>query len=270
MESQLKPVLLQDIPVVILCGGEGSRFGKETENSPKPLLRVGPDPILVHIMHTYARHGFRRFILCLGYRGSMIKNYFLDRDILEQDLKLDLSAGTKEFLGGSNRLDWEITFAETGPKTETGGRIKRVENYIDTPMFMLTYGDGVADIDLKAQLNFHRAHGKIGTITGVQVNSQFGELVMQGDAVQAFREKPKLDAVINAGYFAFQREFLDYLSDDPECVLEREPLERIAADQQLNVWRHSGFWQNMDTFKDYQRLNELYTSGKAAWITDHR
>lgn len=264
----MKPVLTHDIPVVILCGGEGTRFGKETENSPKPLLRVGPDPILVHIMQTYAHQGFRRFILCLGYRGSMIKDYFLDRDIREQDLRLDLSAGTKEFLGGSNQLDWEITFAETGPKTETGARIKQVADYIDADMFMLTYGDGVADIDLNAQLEFHRAHGKIGTISGVQVNSQFGELVMQGNTVQAFNEKPKLDAVINAGYFAFQREFLDYLSDDPECVLEREPLEKLAADQQLNVWRHDGFWQNMDTFKDYQRLNDLYDSGKAAWIPD--
>lgn len=258
--------MTQDIPVVILCGGEGTRFGVETQNRPKPLLQVGPDPILVHIMHTYARQGFRRFILCLGYRGEMIKDYFLHRDIREQDLRLDLARGTQEFLGGVNRLDWEITFAETGPKTETGARVKRVADYIDAPTFMLTYGDGVADIDLKAQLDFHRAHGKIGTITGVQVNSQFGELVMEGDAVRAFREKPKLDAVINAGYFAFQREFLDYISDDPQCILEREPLESLAREGELNVWRHDGFWQNMDTFKDYQRLNRMYDSGEAPWV----
>ena len=256
--------------VVLFCGGFGTRLREYSETIPKPLVEIGYRPIIWHLMKYYAHFGHKDFILALGYRGDLIKDYFLQSDIREQDLRIDLSKGTQEFLGGVNRLEWEITFAETGPKTETGARVKRVADYIDAPMFMLTYGDGVADIDLKAELEFHRAHGKIGTICGVQVNSQFGELVMDGDSVLAFREKPKLDAVINAGYFVFQREFLEYISDDPDCILEREPLEKLARDGQLNVWRHGGFWQNMDTFKDYQRLNNLYESGNAPWLANQK
>ena len=262
----MNKLALEDIPVVILCGGEGTRFGQETQNRPKPLLEVGPDPILVHIMQLYARHGFRRFILCLGYRGTMIKEYFLHRDTREHDLRLNLETGSRELLGGTEQLNWDITFAETGPKTETGARLKRVAKYIDAPRFMLTYGDGLADINVAELLDFHEAHGKIGTISGVQVNSQFGELVLDGDSVQAFREKPKMDALINGGYFVFERKFLDYISDDPDCILEREPLEDLAREKELRVRRHEGFWQNMDTFKDYRRLNEMYESGNAPWI----
>ncbi|SDD53866.1 sugar phosphate nucleotidyltransferase [Ruegeria marina] len=255
----------QDIPVVILCGGEGTRFGQATQGLPKPLLEIGAEPILVHIMRLYAQQGFRRFILCLGYRGTMIKEYFLDRDIRESDLRLDLSAGKREYLGGADRLDWDITFAETGPKTQTGARVRRVKQYIDTPRFMLTYGDGVADIDLRALLMFHMAHGKIGTISGVQATSQFGELAIDGDTVLDFVEKPKVQALINGGFFVFERRFLDYIPDDPECILEREPLERLAAERELRVRRHSGYWQCMDTFKDYLLLNEIFANGDAPW-----
>jgi glucose-1-phosphate cytidylyltransferase len=255
-----------DIPVVILCGGEGTRFGEATRDRPKPLLEIGSEPILVHIMRLYARQGFRRFILCLGYRGTMIKEYFLQRDIREQDLRIDLAAGTRTFLGGADRLDWDITFAETGPRTQTGARVRRVARYIDAPRFMLTYGDGVADIDLRALLAFHLAHGRTGTISGVQASSQFGELAIEGDSVRAFVEKPKVKSLINGGFFVFERAFLDLIPDDPDCILEREPLERLAATDQLKVRRHDGFWQCMDTFKDYRLLNELYAEGAAPWV----
>lgn len=263
----MKDLENRDIPVVILCGGEGTRFGQATQNRPKPLLEIGSEPILVHIMRIYARQGFKRFILALGYRGTMIKEYFLHRDIREKDIRLDLAAGTQEFLGGADRLDWDITFAETGAKTQTGARVKRVADYIDAPRFMLTYGDGVANIDLAALLGFHAAHGKIGTITGVRASSQFGELALDGDTVLSFIEKPKVQALINGGFFVFERRFLDYIADDPDCILEREPLEGLARERELMVHEHTGFWQCMDTFKDYRLLNELSEQPAPPWTS---
>lgn len=256
---------IRDIPVVILCGGEGTRFGQATQDTPKPLLEIGEEPILVHIMRIYADQGFRKFILCLGYRGTMIKEYFLKRDVREQDLKLDLLRGSREFLGGTDRLDWEITFAETGLKTQTGARIKRAAKYIDAPRFMLTYGDGVANIDLDELLKFHMAHGKVGTLSGVQTSSQFGELRIEGDEVKAFTEKPKVQSLINGGFFVFERSFIDQIPDDPDCILEREPLESLTKTGDLKVRKHDGFWQCMDTFKDFRMLNDLYDDGDPPW-----
>ena len=254
-----------DIPVVILCGGEGTRFGQATQDRPKPLLEIGGEPILVHIMRIYGDQGFRRFILCLGYRGQMIKEYFLQRDIRERDLRLDLARGTREFLNGEDRLDWDITFAETGAKAETGARVKRIAPYIDAPRFMLTYGDGVADVDLHALLAFHLRHGRTATLTGVRASSQFGELKLDGDTVLSFVEKPKVSACINGGFFVMERRFLDTLPEDPGCILEREPLESLARAGELKVFRHEGFWHCMDTFKDYRHLNELHAEGNAPW-----
>ncbi len=256
---------IQDIPVVILCGGEGTRFGQATQNMPKPLLEIGGEPMLLHIMRIYARQGFRRFILCLGYRGAMIKDYFLRRDIRESDLRLDLASGRQTLLNGADRLDWDVTFAETGHKAQTGARIRRVGRYIDTPLFLLTYGDGLADIDLGALLAFHRRHGRLGTVTGVRARSQFGELELDGDTVRSFVEKPQVTSVINGGFFVFARDFLNYISDDPDCILEREPLQGLARDGELKVYEHNGFWQCMDTFKDFRALNELFESGAAPW-----
>lgn len=256
----------REFPVVILCGGEGTRFGQATQNMPKPLLEIGPEPMLVHIMRIYARQGFKRFILCLGYRGAMIKDYFLQRDIRESDLRLDLGRGTQTFLGGADRLDWDITFAETGGKSQTGARVHRVSSYIDTPAFFLTYGDGLADIDLAALLAFHQAHRRIGTVTGVRARSQFGEMKLDGDTVRAFIEKPQVSAMINGGFFLLQREFLDYVTGDPNCILEREPLQNLAAEGELKVYEHGGFWQCMDTFKDFRALNELFDQGDAPWM----
>ncbi|NIK47332.1 sugar phosphate nucleotidyltransferase [Variibacter gotjawalensis] len=234
---------------------------------PKPLLEIGSEPILLHIMKLYESYGFRRFILCLGYQGVMIKEYFLNREMRSRDMKLVLSTGQRSFLGPDTKSDWEVIFAETGAKTQTGGRIARCAQYIDTPTFMVTYGDGLADIHLGDLLASHLAHGEIGTVTGVGVNSQFGELKIEGERVVGFAEKPATQSLINGGFFVFQKEFLDYLSVDSNCILERDPLEKLAREGKLKVRRHDGFWRCMDTFKDYQALNEAYAAGIAPWTS---
>ena len=257
----------RNVPVVILCGGEGTRFHEESQYRPKPLAEIGGWPILCHIMQIYVRHGFKRFILCLGYKGGMIKDFFLQYETRRRDFTLRLGDGAPRFLDSRPNLDWEISFVDTGAKSMTGSRVKRIERLIDAENFMLTYGDGLAEIDIDALFDFHLAHGGIGTVTGVQSNSQFGELRISEDLVTSFSEKPKTPAVINGGFFVFRRSFFDYLSLDEGCVLEREPLMRLASDAQLRVFRSRGFWQCMDTFKDYQHLNELWQSGSAPWST---
>jgi glucose-1-phosphate cytidylyltransferase len=239
---------LPDLPVVILCGGEGTRFYDPTRERPKPLAEIGDRPILYHLMQLYAAQGHRRFILCLGYKGEMVEAFFRDPRVAERT------------------ADWRIHFADTGRHAMTGARVKRVQSLIDAEHFMLTYGDGLADIDLAALLAFHAAHGGIGTVTGVQPHSQFGELAIDGDLVRGFAEKPKVSSVINGGFFVFRRAFLDYLDDDDACVLEREPMIRLCGDGGLRVFRHHGFWQCMDTFKDYRLLNELWLSGAPPWV----
>ena len=253
------------IPVVILCGGEGTRFHEESQYRPKPLAEIGGWPILCHIMQVYAGHGFKRFILCLGYKGDMIKDFFLQYETRRRDFALRLGNGTPRFLDNRPAQDWDISFVDTGAKTMTGGRVKRVERLIDTEHFMLTYGDGLADIDLTALLDFHLAHDGLGTVTGVRSNSQFGELGLEDDRVRVFSEKPKSASVINGGFFVFRRGFFDYLSMDESCILEREPLRRLASDGQLRMFRHDGFWQCMDTFKDFRQFNEMWAAGSAPW-----
>lgn len=255
-----------EVPVVILCGGEGTRFREETVNRPKPLIEIGGEPMLVHIMRLYARCGFRRFVLCLGYRGLMIKEYFLSQELRVRDLRLDLGTGSRSFLGPAPAQDWEITFADTGEKTQTGARIKAIERYVDAPVFMATYGDGLGDIDLRGLLSFHLAHGAVGTVTAVAATSQFGELVVEDGVVRSFAEKPKIRSLINGGFFVFGRAFFDYVGDDPGCVLEREPMERLAADGQLRAHVHDGFWKCMDTFKDYQQFGELAQRDPPPWV----
>jgi glucose-1-phosphate cytidylyltransferase len=254
------------IPVVILCGGEGTRLREETHDRPKPLIEIGPEPILVHIMQLYSSHGFRRFILCLGYRGMMIKQFFLDRELRTHDLRLEMSTGTRSFLKNQPEMDWEIVFAETGGNNQTGSRIKQIARYVETPTFMVTYGDGLANIDLQRLFAFHLSHGAIGTVTGVAVKSQFGELRVEGNTVRSFSEKPTNQTLINGGFFVLNRKFLDYLSVEPDCVLEGDPLERLAREGQLKMFFHQGFWRCMDTFKDYKELNDLCVSGIAPWL----
>lgn len=256
----------KDVPVVILCGGEGTRLREATEQMPKPLVEIGNDPILLHIMRMYARQGFTNFILCLGYRGVMIKEAFLQYELRRRDMHLDLRSGAQTFVGPDTGMDWKITFAETGAKTQTGGRVARIAPYIKGDRFMLTYGDGLSDIDLQKALAFHQSHDRIGTVTGVQPSSQFGILGVDGDDVTAFAEKPKSTALINGGFFIFEKKFFDYLSPDEGCVLEAKPLENLAKDGQLKVFEHRGFWRCMDTFKDYRELNEAYSEGNTPWI----
>ncbi len=259
---------VSDIPVVILCGGQGTRFREETQFYPKPLVEVGDHPIVWHVMDIYSRYGFNNFILCLGYKGMMIKKYFIDYQVMHRDIELTFPRGKPKFIDEQPGMEGNISLVDTGAETMTGSRVKRVEKYVDTENFMVTYADGVADIDIQALLDFHRSHGKIGTVTGVQVNSQFGELVTENGHVKKFSEKPELGSVINGGFFVFRKEFFDYLDADESCILEKDPLERLAADGQLLEYRHNGFWQCLDTYKDNSYLNNLWATGKPPWVRD--
>lgn len=254
--------------VVILCGGQGTRLREETEYRPKPLVEVGGRPILWHIMKTYAHHGFREFVLCLGYRGSMIKDYFLNYEAMNNDFTVSLGRlGAIAYHGGHAEQDFRVTLADTGVDTLTGGRLSRVQKYISDDTFMLTYGDGVADVDLQALLRFHREHGKIATVTTVRTSSRFGVINLNEDAkVTGFAEKPKSDGWISGGFFVFDRGIFDYLDGD-DCTLERGPMERLATEGQLMAFRHEGFFYAMDTYREYQQLNELWSTGKAPWKT---
>ena len=257
-------------PVIILCGGLGSRLHEETDFRPKPMLEIGGRPILWHIMKLYAAHGFREFILCLGYKGHMIKEFFLNYRAYQSDFTLHLgnSHQIEYHSGADEEEDWRVTLVETGQDAQTGTRVARVGRYVQGEIFCLTYGDGLGDVDLTRLLEFHRKHGKIGTVTGVRPPGRFGELEIdpKGQAVQ-FNEKPQVaEGIINGGFFVFQRTFLDrYLDDRNDLVLEQGPLQSLARDGELMVYPHEGFWQPMDTYREFKILNELWTAGKAPW-----
>ncbi|MDB9315252.1 glucose-1-phosphate cytidylyltransferase [Spirulina sp. CS-785/01] len=252
--------------VVILCGGKGTRLREETEFKPKPMIPIGGKPILWHIMKIYAYHGFKEFVLCLGYKGEMIKQYFLNYEWLNSNFTVELGSGNVEFLDAHPETDWKVTLINTGQDTMTGGRVKQIEPYIDGDTFLLTYGDGVSNIDLQRLLAFHHAHGNIGTVTAVSPPSRYGELGIEGDRVISFREKPSVkQSFISGGYFIFNRDFFKYLPDDPSCVLEREPLEQLSRDGQLNVYHHRDFWQCMDTLRDYEYLKQLWSQDNTPW-----
>lgn len=252
--------------VVILCGGLGTRLREETETKPKPMVEIGGKPILWHIMRTFAHHGYNEFVLCLGYKGEVIKNYFLNYDALNSDFSIDLKTGNIELHRETNNHDWRVTLVDTGLQAMTGARVKRVLKHIDGEQFMLTYGDGVTDLNINDLVKFHESRGTIGTVTGVSPPSHYGNLDIVGDKVVSFREKPQTsDSFISGGYFVFNRKFFDYLSDEESCVLEREPMERLSADDQLGVYSYNGFWQCMDTYRDYVYLNELWEEGRAPW-----
>ncbi|MBU0641561.1 MAG: glucose-1-phosphate cytidylyltransferase [Planctomycetes bacterium] len=252
--------------VVILCGGLGTRMREETEFRPKPLVEVGKRPVLWHIMKTYAHYGHRDFVICLGYRGNMIKEYFLNYEALNNDFTICL--GHKQsttYHDVHDETDFSVTLADTGAETMTGGRIKRIERYIDDDTFMVTYGDGLSDVNIQKLLEFHRRHEKLATLTTMRPRSRYGIVNLDNNGqVRQFQEKPVLDDWVNVGYFVFNRRVLDYLSGDT-CVLEREALERLAHERQLVAYRHEGFFYAMDTFREFKALNDMWDSGNVPW-----
>jgi len=252
---------------VILAGGLGTRISEESVLRPKPLIEIGGKPILWHIMKTYAAHGVNEFIICCGYKGYMIKDYFLNYYLHQSDVTVDLETNETHL----QRLvaePWKVTLADTGEDTMTGGRLKRIRDYVkDEEFFFFTYGDGVADIDVTAQLAHHKAHGKLATITAVQPPGRYGALDLDGDRVRDFVEKPRGDGGwINGGYFVLSPKVIEGIEGD-ETSWEGAPLTQIAHDNQLNAYFHKGFWQPMDTLRDKNHLEELWDSGKAPWKT---
>jgi len=260
-----------DIPVVILCGGRGSRLKEETEVIPKPLVPVGDKPILWHIMKIYYAQGYRNFILLLGYKGSKIKEYFCNYMQYTSDFTLEPGEGGATARYHSKPAEnWRITFIETGLDTQTGGRLKKAEKYIKTPVFMLTYGDGVADVDLAKLLKTHRSKKRLVTMSGVIPPGRFGEVLREKGDVIAFNEKPKhSDALINGGFFSVDRRIFRELSDDPALEFEKHVLPELAKKKELAIYAHEGFWQCMDTIRDMEHLNAQWTSGKPPWKIWH-
>jgi glucose-1-phosphate cytidylyltransferase len=255
-----------EIPVVILAGGRGTRLMEETTVIPKPMVTVGGKPILWHIMKCYSAFGFRRFVICLGYKGHIIKEYFLDLLKHTASLKINAASGQSEYLADSVD-DWEISLIETGENSLTGTRLQKVGDQIDAPHFCLTYGDGLANVDLDKLVEFHEQHGRLGTVTAVHPPSRFGTLELEEDGgVRSFQEKQPLQHdYINGGFFMFRREFLGRLPAVGNYSLEAEPLVQLARDGQLCAFRHDGFWQCMDTLRDRETLEALFGSGYAPW-----
>ena len=250
---------------VILAGGLGTRISEESQFKPKPMIEIGGRPILWHIMRLYAHHGFNDFVVCLGYRGYVVKEYFANYVLHNADLTVDLASGAIEY-HATNHEPWKVTLVETGEDTMTGGRLKRVAKYLEPGQpFFMTYGDGVSDVDLTALLDFHKAHGKDATITAVAPPGRFGALEINDGRVDRFVEKPPGDqGLINGGYFVLNPSVIDRIEGDP-IIWEREPLEGLAADGQLMAWRHDGFWAAMDTLRDKNILEGLWASGEAPW-----
>lgn len=251
--------------VILLAGGFGTRLAEYTDVIPKPMVPIGGKPIIWHIMRTYARFGHKDFYVALGYKAELIKEYFLNYRALNADFTVDLTNGNVH----SHQLDpvdWKVTLVNTGEASMTGGRVKRMQNFIGNETCMLTYGDGVADINLDALLAFHRSHGKMVTVSAVRPAARFGELEMEGDQVSSFQEKPQMhDGWINGGYFVFEPQFFDLISGD-STLLEREPLEQATKAGELMAYRHDGFWQCMDTKRDHELLESLWSQG-APWVS---
>ncbi len=253
--------------VIILCGGQGTRLREETEFKPKPMVMVGGKPILWHIMKSYAHYGLKDFILCLGYKGDMIKEYFLNYQAMNNDFTIQLGRHREiESHGAHGEEDFRVTLANTGETNMTGSRVKQIEKYVDDDLVCITYGDGLSNVDIQQLITFHKAHGKIGTVTSVRPQSRYGVLEV-GDTgeVKNFAEKPQTEGWISTGIFVFNKSFFDYLSLDPECIMEQEPLQKLARDGQLMAFKHEGFFYAMDTYREALKLNEHWDNNDAPW-----
>lgn len=252
--------------IVILCGGRGTRIRDIAADLPKPMIPIGSSPILWHIMKTYSHYGFNEFILCLGYKGEVIREYFYNYEILSSDFTIELGTRNIQIHNEHPETEWKITLVDTGLNAMTGARVKRIERFIDGDTFMLTYGDGVTDLDIRKLLQYHKSHDKIGTVTAVRPPSQYGELTIHEDQVLSFSEKEKeQNSSINGGYFVFRKDIFEYLEDNDACILERGPLEKLAFDGELKVFQHKGFWQCMDTNRDHKFLSETWGRGDPSW-----
>jgi glucose-1-phosphate cytidylyltransferase len=252
---------------LILAGGYGTRIRDVTDDIPKPMIPIGNHPILWHIMKGYRAFNIKDFVLCLGYKSDIIKDYFLNYHNRQSDLTLDMSNQKIAYHGHYSEEDWRVTFAETGINTQTGARIFRAKKYIEKDdHFMLTYGDGVGDVDIEKLLTFHKSHGKLMTVTGARPPGRFGELKLDEDQVVGFNEKPQAtEGWVSAGFFVCSRQVLDYLSPDEDLIFEREPITNIVKDNQLMVYKHTGFWHPMDTSRDYHLLNQIWNTQQAPW-----
>ncbi len=252
---------------IILAGGQGTRLREETEYRPKPLVEVGGRPILWHIMKLYDFYGFRDFGIALGYRGNMIKEYFLNYEAMNNDFSINLGhRHTVDYHDMHEEQDFRVTLADTGLDSQTGARVMKMKRYIEGDTFMVTYGDGLSDINIEKLLAFHRAHGKLATVSTVRPSSRYGilELNEQNEVVD-FNEKPQLDGWVSMGFFVFERGVFDFLTEDPTCILEREPMERLADEGQLMAYRHDSFFYAMDTYREYLQLQELWNEKRASW-----
>lgn len=257
---------MRDLSVVILCGGLGTRLREETEFKPKPMVTIGGRPILWHIMKHYRHFDLRNFVLCLGYRGDVIRDFFLNYPIYNTDFAVDLGTGDVETLSNGCAEDWRVVLAETGEETLTAGRLRKAMQYIPGDTFLATYGDGVSDVDIDRLLAHHKASGRLATVTAVRPSSRFGELSIDGDAVTNFREKPQVNnGWINGGFFVFNKRVFDRIRPDDDVSLEEGVLESLADEGQLGVYQHNGFWQSMDTYREMQLLNEMWDVDNAPW-----
>jgi glucose-1-phosphate cytidylyltransferase len=253
---------------VILAGGLGTRISEETSVRPKPMVEIGGRPILWHILKMYSQHGVFDFVICLGYKGYVIKEYFANYFLHTADVTFHMKDNRMEVHGNTTE-PWNVTLVETGEETGTGGRLKRIANHVaDEDAFCMTYGDGVSDVDITAAVKFHRAHGKLATLTAVQPLARFGLLGIEGTEVHTFQEKPTAgQGWLNGGFFVLSPKALEVIPSDPTTMWEREPLERLASEKNLHAYHHNGFWQPMDTLRDKQQLEHLWNSGKAPWKT---
>lgn len=252
--------------VVILAGGYGTRISEESSTKPKPMIEIGGRPILWHIMKIYSHYGFNEFIICLGYKGYIIKEYFAHYFLHESDVTFDFTIGNQQIVHGNHAESWKVTLVDTGENTMTGGRIKRIQKYVRNETFMLTYGDGVSDINIKALLDFHTAHQCTATLTAVKPQGRFGILDFKNDdTIRSFREKAEGQASwINGGFFVLEPDIFDLLEGD-DTIFERAPLESLALSEQLKAYKHEGFWHAMDKLSDKVHIEKLWSSGEAAW-----
>ncbi len=252
--------------VVLLAGGYGTRISEETVMKPKPMIEIGGKPILWHIMKTYSHYGYNDFVILLGYKGYYIKEYFANYFLHQSDVTIDMKTNKMEVHNNTSE-PWKVTLVDTGLDTMTGGRIKKAQKYIGNETFLLTYGDGVSDIDISKSVEFHKAHGKTITMTAIQPEARFGNLNIQEDMkITKFLEKPKSEeGWINGGFFVCEPEIFNYISEDKSCVFEKEPLLKLTGDNELFAYRHSGFWQCMDTLRDNQKLNQMWNDNSAPW-----